>query len=171
MKRPIRHCLEVAPGEETAPETVRAAKVFYESVGKSPVVLKREVAGYLGNRMAAAMWREAIDLVLAGVADVEDVDKAIRLGPGLRWAVMGPHLLYHLGGGEGGIVFYIKHLRDTKKGIWQDLVNWQKLPVEASRALSDELPGIKKIPDLVKKRDMDLIYVIKALKRQNNQTD
>ena len=66
-------------------------------------MVTKDIPGYIANRMSAALWREAIELVRSGVATVEDVDRAVRYGPGLRWAVMGPHLIYHLGGGEAGI--------------------------------------------------------------------
>ena len=76
--------VEIAPGEDTSTASIETARRFYKSVGKQPVVLNREVPGYLANRMSAALWREAINLVIGGVASVEDVDRAITLGPGLR---------------------------------------------------------------------------------------
>ncbi len=155
--------VEIAPGEHTAPEAVEAAQQFYEGVGKTPVVLKREVPGYLANRMSAALWREAINLVLDGVASVADVDRAIHLGPGLRWAVMGPHLLYHLGGGEGGIRYHIEHLRDAKEAIWQDLDDWKKMPPETTETLERGLPGRGELTDLAQERDEALVRIIKAL--------
>ena len=95
--------VELAPGALTSPEAMERAAAFYAAVGKEPVMLTRDLPGYLANRLSAALWREAVDLVLRGVATVEDVDKAVSFGPGLRWAAMGPHLLYDLGGGEEGI--------------------------------------------------------------------
>lgn len=155
--------VEVAPGKHTASEAVEAARKFYESVGKVPVVLKRQVPGYIANRMSAALWREAINLVLDGVASVADVDRAIHLGPGLRWAVMGPHLLYHLGGGEGGIRYHIEHLRATKEAMWQDMNDWKSMPPETTEALEQGLPGLEEIGALVRKRDEVLVKVIEAL--------
>ena len=89
--------VELAPGALTAPEAMERAAAFYAAVGKVPVKLTRDLPGYLANRLSAALWREAVDLVLRGVATVDDVDKAVSCGPGLRWAAMGPHLLYDLG--------------------------------------------------------------------------
>jgi 3-hydroxyacyl-CoA dehydrogenase len=155
--------VEIAPGRQTAPQAVAAAKRFYESVGKAPVVLRREVPGYLANRLAAALWREAINLVLDGVASVADVDEAIRLGPGLRWAVMGPHLLYHLGGGAGGIRYHIQHLGATKAEMWQDMDDWKVLPDEAADVLEQGLPPLDEISTLARQRDEALVRVIQAL--------
>jgi 3-hydroxypropionate dehydrogenase (NADP+) len=154
--------VELAPGEKTAKETVEAARRFYDGVGKTPVILNRAVPGYLANRMSAALWREAINLVLDGVASVEDVDRAISLGPGLRWAVMGPHLIYHLGGGEGGIRYHVEHLRAAKEEIWQDLNDWQDLPPETAKALERGLPGLEALESLARKRDEILVQVLKA---------
>ena len=107
--------VELAPGALTAPETIERARAFYRSVGKTPVVVHRDVPGYIGNRLSAALWREAVELVRSGVASVEEVDSAVRNGPGLRWAVMGPHLLYHLGGGAGGIRGHLEHLAGRQR--------------------------------------------------------
>lgn len=158
--------VELAPGEKTAKETVAAARRFYEGVGKRPVILNRAVPGYLANRMSAALWREAINLVLDGVASVADVDRAISLGPGLRWAVMGPHLIYHLGGGEGGIRYHVEHLRAAKEEIWQDLNDWQDLPWETATALEQGLPELEALESLTRKRDEILVQILKALQSQ-----
>jgi len=158
--------VELAPGEKTAKETVEAARRFYEGVSKRPVILNRAVPGYLANRMSAALWREAINLVLDGVASVADVDRAISLGPGLRWAVMGPHLIYHLGGGEGGIRYHVEHLRAAKEEIWQDLNDWQDLPWETATALEQGLPELEALESLTRKRDEILVQILKALQSQ-----
>jgi 3-hydroxyacyl-CoA dehydrogenase len=158
--------VEIAPGEKTSKEAVEEARKFYESVGKTPVILNRAVPGYLANRMSAALWREAINLVLEGVASVADVDRAIHMGPGLRWAVMGPHLIYHLGGGEGGIRYHIEHLTSAKEEIWQDLDDWKTLPSETTEALEKGLPELEELKTFVEKRDEALIRVLEALQAE-----
>lgn len=155
--------VEIAPGELTDPQAIQAAVAFYKSVGKIPVVLRREVPGYLANRMSAALWREAINLVLSGVASVEDVDNAIRYGPGLRWAVMGPHMLYHLGGGEGGIRYHIEHLTSSKEGILQDMDDWKSIPASTSDALEAGLPPLEDLSDLARERDERLASLLHAM--------
>ena len=94
--------VEVVGGKATAPATVAWCLDFYRRVGKRPIHIRKEAPGHLANRLQAALWREAVSAVVTGLATVEDVDTAISAGPGLRWAAMGPHMTFHLGGGEGG---------------------------------------------------------------------
>ena len=72
-------------------------------MGKEPVVLRKEALGFISNRLSMALYREVVDLVMRGVCSVEDMDKAVNFGPGLRYALMGPNLIYQLGGGAHGI--------------------------------------------------------------------
>jgi carnitine 3-dehydrogenase len=94
---------------------------FYRSLNRKPIVLKREAPGHIANRLSSALYREAVSLVEQGIASVEDIDAAVSEGPGLRWAVMGPHLTYHLGGGEGGIAHYLDHLGPSQERRWASL--------------------------------------------------
>jgi 3-hydroxyacyl-CoA dehydrogenase len=84
-----------------------ASSAIYEALGKRPIHIRREVRGHVANRLQAALWREAVHLVGEGVASVADIDTAISEGPGLRWALMGPHLTFHLAGGTGGIDHFV----------------------------------------------------------------
>ncbi len=157
--------VEIAPGEATSPETVAAARAFYESVGKDPVVLARDLPGYLSNRMSAALWREAVELVRSGVASVADVDRAIAGGPGLRWAAMGPHTLYHLGGGAGGIRGHLEHLGHVKEGMLRDIATWTEFPTDTAdvleAGLADALAG-RSVASLERDRDEALAGFLKA---------
>lgn len=101
--------------------TCDSVKTFYARHGKSPVVLKKEMVGHLANRLSSALWREALYLLQEGVASVEDIDRAITDGPGLRWAINGPFLTYHLGGGSGGIRQYLANLGDSQVYRWNSL--------------------------------------------------
>ncbi len=157
--------VELAPGALTAPEAMERAAAFYTAVGKEPVKLTRDLPGYLANRLSAALWREAVDLVLRGVASVEDVDKAVSYGPGLRWAAMGPHLLYDLGGGEEGIVGHIEHLAGVKEGMLRDLATWTTFPPETGDALEAGLAaerGARTYDELVAERDALLVAYLRA---------
>ena len=147
--------VELAPGALTAPDALDRARAFYVAVGKKPVVLTRDIPGYVANRLSAALWREAVDLVRRGVVSVDDVDRAVREGPGLRWSVMGPHLLYDLGGGAGGIRGHLEHLAATKAGMLRDLADWTEFPPDTADLLAaglrsekaggdfDELTGVR----------------------------
>jgi len=113
--------VEVMGNEKTANGVVEASERFYKSVGKITIRVNKEVPGHVANRLQAAVWREAINLVTSGVANVEDVDKAMWAGPGLRWAAMGPTTLFSLGAGEGGMAAFCNHFKDTFNGWWDDL--------------------------------------------------
>lgn len=113
--------VEVVGGERTTPQAIAGAMAFYESVGKRPIRINKEVKGHIANRLQAALWREAFGLVDAGVATVEDIDAAISAGPGLRWAILGPFANLHLSGGPGGMQHFLDHLGEPIDGWWEDL--------------------------------------------------
>ncbi|WFU05761.1 3-hydroxyacyl-CoA dehydrogenase NAD-binding domain-containing protein (plasmid) [Rhizobium sp. CB3171] len=113
--------VEVMGNASTAEGVVEAAERFYTAVGKVTIRVNREVPGHVANRLQAAVWREAIHLVKTGVASVEDVDKAMWAGPGLRWAAMGPTMLFHLGAGEGGLAAFCERYTESFNRWWDDL--------------------------------------------------
>lgn len=113
--------VEVLGNEHTADGVVAEARQFYESVGKVTIEVRREVPGHVSNRLQAALWREAISLVHNGVVTVEDVDTAVWAGPGLRWAAMGPMMLFHLGAGEGGLTSFCERYTDSFNRWFDDL--------------------------------------------------
>jgi 3-hydroxypropionate dehydrogenase (NADP+) len=159
--------IEVVPGRHTAIETTDLTYNLMASLGKIPVLVKKEVPGYIGNRLAAALWREAIDLVQKGVATVEDVDKALYAGPGIRWAFMGQHLIYHLGGGVEGIAHFIDHLgRTTFKSIWEDMATWSYISESAKAMLvegvKEETRG-KQMNELIRWRNDKLVELLKVI--------
>lgn len=112
--------VEVVAGERTRGDATDRACAFYRSVGKRPVVVRREVPGHLANRLQAALWREAYSLVATGVASVEDVDTVLSSGPALRWAQAGPFINLHLSGGPGGMAHMHAHLGPTMEALWAD---------------------------------------------------
>jgi carnitine 3-dehydrogenase len=113
--------VEVVGGAKTSPETVLRAMEFYASIGKKPIHLRKEVVGHVANRLQAALYREVVYLIEQGVLDVADADTAVCWGPGLRWGVMGPNILFHLGGGQGGIQHFMDHLSGPVASWWKDL--------------------------------------------------
>lgn len=141
----------------------RQAVDFYRRLGRVPVCLKREARGHIANRLASALWREAVNIVATGIAEVDDVDLALTNGPGLRWSVIGAHMAYHLGGGTGGIAHYLQHLGPSQERRWADLGAPQLTP-EVCRQLIDgiavEAAG-RSIPELEQQRDAALIAALK----------
>lgn len=113
--------VEVSGGERTAPEALAWAMEFYRAIGKAPVLMKREAYGHIANRLAAALFREAVHLVAEGISTVGDIDEVITQGPGLRWALQGPFTTYHLAGGVEGIAHYMSHLGPTQEARWRTL--------------------------------------------------
>jgi len=113
--------VEVSGGAQTSPEFLDWAMEFYRAIGKAPVLMKREAYGHIANRLAAALFREAIHLVAEGIATVEDIDNVITQGPGLRWALQGPFTTYHLAGGDEGIAHYMRHLGPSQEARWRTL--------------------------------------------------
>ncbi|MBD3678175.1 MAG: NAD-binding protein [Rhodobacteraceae bacterium] len=113
--------VELVAGKATTEAALQAAERFYEQMRRVPIRVKKEVPGHLANRLTSALYREAVYLVAEGIADVESVDKAIAYGPGMRWALMGPHLTYHMGGGAGGYRGYLDHLGPTQEERWKAL--------------------------------------------------
>lgn len=113
--------VEVVPGARTTAETVAAAEGFYRSLGKAPVVLRKEIGGFVANRLQSAVFREAVHLVLSGVVTPEELDRVVTESVGVRWATAGPFESYHLGGGPGGIRLLLEHLGPGMVKRWADL--------------------------------------------------
>jgi 3-hydroxyacyl-CoA dehydrogenase len=115
--------VEVVGGNKTSPEAIQQAMAFYGSIGKKPIHLRKELPGHAANRLQAALYREVVYLIEQGMLSVEDADAAVSWGPGLRWGVMGPNLLWHIGGGEGGIHHFMEHLMDPLAVMMKNLGN------------------------------------------------
>ena len=128
--------VEVMGNARTRPGAVDIAERFYAEVGKVTIRVNKEVPGHVANRLQAALWREAIHLVVEGVASVEDVDTAVWAGPGLRWAAMGPTMLFHLGAGAGGMAEFCARYTDSFNRWWDDLGDLHLTP-EIAAELAD----------------------------------
>jgi len=157
--------IELVPGRFTSPETTERLRGWLRSLERIPITLKREVPGNVVGRIAGAVWRECIDLVLTGVVDVDDLDRAVSLGPGLGWAAAGPHLTYHLGAGEGGVKLFLEQLLQTFESWWGSLAQWDRLEPEQVRALTALIEKAygEKIDALGEARDRRLAAILKAL--------
>jgi 3-hydroxyacyl-CoA dehydrogenase len=159
-------CVEIAGGSQTSPQVIDATRRFMEEVGKVPVVLKKELPGYIVNRLQAAILREAIDLVHSGVAGAEDVDKAFRTGVGLRDPIMGPLLRIHLAG--DGVENFFDRFAGSYRGRWESMVHWTSIPPDAAASVvkgvrAMESVRTKSIEELTKWRDEMLVRVRKAV--------
>lgn len=159
--------VEVLGGAETAAQAVDWALAFYDAHGKVAIRLNKEVPGHLVNRLQAAIWREAIDAVVNGVASVEDVDKAIAYGPGLRWALMGPHQIFHLAGGPGGMRNFLEHFGPNIETWWRDMRDVSLTPEVKARLIDgvDAESAGRSVETLAAERDRRLLELLEMLHR------
>jgi len=157
--------VEVVPGKFTSAATVEVVRGWLRDLGRIPVILKREVPGNVVGRIAAAVYRECIDLVLTGVIDVDDIDRAVSLGPSLGWAAAGPHLTYHLGAGEAGLGAFLQHLLQSFEVWWGSLASWTQLEPEQVRALTAlvERTYGNQLDRISASRDRRLASILQAL--------
>jgi 3-hydroxyacyl-CoA dehydrogenase len=113
--------VEVVGGAKTSAETIERAMRFYTAIGKRAIHIRKELMGHVANRLQAALYREVAYLIDQDVVSVADIDAAVCMGPGLRWALMGPNLIYHLGGGPGGIRHFFEQFAGPTTAYWANL--------------------------------------------------
>lgn len=158
--------VELTANHATGSDVLDRTEAFYEDIGKVTIRIKKGMAGHVANRLQAAVWREAVYMAVEGVASVEDIDKAMWAGPGLRWAAMGPTTLFHLGAGEGGLQAFCDHFKDTFNGWWDDLGD-PRLDDDVIQQLVDGMAAQaqgQSTQDLSAKRDEMLTALQKATK-------
>jgi ketoreductase RED1 len=157
--------VEVVPGPGTAAGLVDEAVAFYRAVGKHPLVLNKEVPGFVANRLQSALFRECVHLVSEGVVGMGDLDAIVTSSIGLRWSVAGPFLSFHLGGGSGGLPHFLEHLGPGMEAMWGilgdprfDEATIQLLKDEVERAYGDAT-----LAELERRRDAMQLAVLRAL--------
>ncbi len=156
--------VELVGGAATSEQTIQRAAAFYDSLGKRTIRLKKEVPGHVANRLAAALYREIVHLVAEDVISVADADAAVCWGPGMRWGVMGPSLLYHLGGGPGGIDHWWDQFTGPMTAWWKVLGNPVVTPevrAKITAGVVEEVAG-RSIEALSAQRDKALMGLLKV---------
>jgi 3-hydroxyacyl-CoA dehydrogenase len=113
--------VEVVGGAKTSPEALAQAMKFYASIGKKPILVRKEMPGHVANRLQLALYREVLYLIEQDVVSVADADDAVSWGPGLRWGVMGPTLQFHLAGGAGGIKHFLEGVFEGLTPVFKSL--------------------------------------------------
>ncbi|MCS3496159.1 3-hydroxyacyl-CoA dehydrogenase [Bradyrhizobium japonicum] len=157
--------VEVVAGTKTSPETVQRALSFYRSIGKKAIHVRKEMVGHVANRIQGALYREVVYLIEQGVLGVADADAAVCWGPGLRWGVMGPNMLFHLGGGQGGIQHFMDHLSGPVSTWWKDLGTITEMTPRIKRTIIDGVlkeAGDRSIEELERERDTVLLQLLAA---------
>jgi len=156
--------VEIVPGERTSKEAVAEAIKFYELIGKSPILIEKEMSGFVANRLQAAIMQESVFLVKEGVVSMENLDKIVSSSIGLRWAAAGPFKTFTLGGGPGGLPHFMTHLGPTLERIWA-VLGTAKFDESTTALLTEQVNGCYgKIPyeDLEKERDAQQLAILKA---------
>jgi carnitine 3-dehydrogenase len=159
--------VEMIGGEKTAPTTVEWTEKFYKSAGKEPLVMKKEVPGFIATRLQEAIWREALHMVANGEATVEQIDAAVVNGPGPRWALMGPCEIFHIGGGEGGMAYCLDQFGPALKLPWTRLVAPELTP-ELRNAMVDgciEMTDGQDFATLSRKMNDGLVEIAKMKRK------
>ena len=113
--------VEIVPGKKTTTKYLNQAKKFYKSISMNPIMVKKELPGYLSDRLQEALWREGLHIINEGYATTEDLDRAIEDGPGLRWSLMGTFLTFHLAGGKAGMKHMLEQFGPALKLPWTKL--------------------------------------------------
>ena len=162
--------VEIVKGKNTSQQSALKLKKIYKDIGMKPLMVRKEIEGYISDRLQEALWRESLHLIKDGIASTEEIDDAIVYGPGLRWAFMGVCLTFHLAGGEEGMKHMLEQFGPALKLPWTKL----KAP-ELNKKLKDRMiSGTKKqagkfsIDDLEKQRDFFLIEIMKTLNNNQN---
>jgi carnitine 3-dehydrogenase len=156
--------VEVLGGERTDPRTVEWAMEFYRLNDKHPVRLDREVPAFIASRLQEAMWREALHMIASGEATVEQIDDSVTEGPGLRWAVTGPIMNFHLAGGPEGMAHVLEHFGPTLAEPWTRLVApelTEELKARVIAGCERESRG-RSVEKMVLDRDRAIIAIMRA---------
>jgi 3-hydroxypropionate dehydrogenase (NADP+) len=156
--------VEVVGGEQTVPQTVEITCRLMEKIGKAPVRLKKEVSGYIVNRLQAAILREAMDLVTSGVASAEEVDQAFCTGMGMRDPFIGPLLRAHLAG--NGIESFVENYAESYRIRWESMATWNTVSARVRDAVVDSvnrMPIVRNhsLDDIKSWRDKKLMEMLK----------
>ena len=138
--------VEVVGGTATAAASIDRAVDVYRSVGMRPLVVRKEIDGFVADRLLEALWREALWLVNDGVATVSEIDDAIRFGAGLRWSFMGTFLTYRIAGGEAGMRHFMEQFGPALQWPWTKLMDVPELTGELLDRLVDESDDASRRP-------------------------
>jgi ketoreductase RED1 len=157
--------VEVVPGKKTSHVATLGAMNFYRSLGKRPVLIEKEIAGFVANRLQAALMQESVHLVKSGVINMEGLDLIVSSSIGLRWAAAGPFKTFTLGGGTGGFPHFLQGLGPMLENLWKDL-GVSRFDAETTKILLEQYGnsyGKIAITELEQQRDRQQLAIMKAL--------
>jgi len=170
---PVYLCpgVEIVPGKKTNKFFLNKAKKFYKSISMNPIMVKKELPGYLSDRLQEALWREALHIVNEGYATTEDLDRAIEDGPGMRYSLMGTFLTFHLAGGKAGMKHMLKQFGPALKLPWTKLKApklTKKLSARIIKGTKQQSKG-KSVASLSNIRDEYLVNLLKMRKKYESK--
>lgn len=159
--------VEIIGGKKTNPDAVDWARRFYEVAGKAPLVMKKEVPGFVATRLQEALWREALHMVANGEATPEDIDIALINGPGPRMAVLGQCMAFHVACGAGGMATNLDQFGPALKLPWTRL-EAPELTKELRNAMVDgcnDIAGDRGFEEMAAERDRAIVGILKAVRQ------
>ena len=163
--------VEIVPGKRTKKNFLKKAYKFYKSISMNPIMIKKELPGYLSDRLQEALWREALHIVNEGYASTKELDRAIEDGPGMRWSLMGTFLTFHLAGGNAGMKHMLEQFGPALKLPWTKL----KAPRLSNKLSNRVIAGTRKqargksVAEISKIRDEYLLNLQKMRKKYENK--
>ena len=166
---PVYLCpgVEIVAGKKTKKNFLNKANKFYKSISMNPILVKKELPGYLADRLQEALWREALHIINDGYATTKDLDRAIEDGPGLRWSLMGTFLTFHLAGGKAGMKHMLKQFGPALKLPWTKLKApklSKKLSARVIKGTKQQAKG-KSVSSISNIRDEYLVNLQKLRKK------
>ncbi len=159
--------VEIVGGKKTAPEAVTWAGKFYKVAGKEPLMMKKEIPGFVATRLQEALWREALHMVANGEATPEDIDIALMNGPAPRMAAQGQCMAFHVACGEGGMATNLDQFGPALKLPWTRL-EAPELTKELRDRMVDGCNAVAKnqhFEDMAAQRDREIVGVLNALRQ------
>ncbi len=170
---PVYLCpgVEIVPGKKTNKKFLNKANRFYKSISMNPIMVKKELPGYLADRLQEALWREALHIVNEGYASTKELDRSIEDGPGLRWSLMGVFLTFHLAGGKTGMRHMLEQFGPALKLPWTKLKAPKLSKKLSSRVINGTLKQAKgkSVAKISNIRDKYLVELQKLRKEYEKQ--
>jgi 3-hydroxyacyl-CoA dehydrogenase len=161
--------VEIGGGRLTDPAAIETAQAVYVAMGKEPVRLHREIVGHIANRLTSAMFREAVSLVAQGYATVADIDRAIRFGPGPKWAIQGQFTTFHTSGGEGGLSHFLDHFAPGIMARWATMQTPDLADVALQAKLAEQIgeaSNHRPVAEIAQAQDSRLLDLLKVLRSE-----
>ncbi len=165
--------IEIVPGQQTSQAVIDEAVAFYTALGKRPLVVRKEVPGFVANRLQSALFQECVSLVSEGVVTMADLDAIVVNSIGLRWAASGPFLTFHLGGGTGGLPHFLDHLAPGMESMW-GILGHPHFDEATNALLLEEVErayGDRSLAELEQRRDRLQVALLRALQTEGGDQD